>query len=366
MNILIYNPANYSAKDVEALAEAFIKKGESMYLLTQSGRGDLHNNIDNIGGKSFVVKKISRFYYLRQIFFLIKFCRANKIDVVYSNLQQCSIIAIWAQFFIKAKVITWRHHSDSVYLFGNWKEKLFDKLINTFSKKIIVISNYSYNHVKNIEKVPSSKIDLINLGYNFNHFAKPTTFDVEKLKQQYSAKLLLVIVGRLIPLKRVDLAINTLSNLVSSGYDIKLLILGTGILKDDLQRRIIEKKLTDKAILIGHINNVVDYIAASDLLIHTSNSEASCHMPKEAGILSKPVLVCNDVGDFEDYIVDNFNGIFISKENTGAELESKLKDVYEGRIDIEKLGHELRNTIEDRFSIEKIIIQHNNLLKSII
>jgi len=362
MNILIYHPANQPAKDVEALVENYILKEYKVYLLTQSEKGVLHDNISKLGGKSFSVNKFSRFYYLNQIIYLIKFCRNNEIDVVYSNLQQCSIIAIFSQYFIKSKVITWRHHSDSVYLYGNWKEKIIDKLINSLSKSIIVISNFSYSQIVNIEKVKASKVSLIHLGYNFDCFSKTSTLSVNQIKNQYSAKLLLVIVGRLIPLKRVNLAIETISDLVASGYDIKLMILGTGELEESLKKAITQKQLLNHVFLIGHVNNVQDYIGAADLLIHTSNSEASCHMPKEAGVLSKSVLVCENVGDFSDYIVDGFNGIVIDKNNTQQELKIKLVDVYEKRIDINKLGEELKKTVKKRFDINEIIKLHQDLI----
>ena len=362
MNILIYHPANQTAKDVEALAEAYIYRGYNVYLLTHSEKGILHDNISKLGGKVFSVKKFNRFYYFNQIVFLIKFCKSNKIDVVYSNLQQCSIIAIFSQFFIKSEVITWRHHSDSVYLYGTWKEKIIDKLINSLSKYIIVISNFSYSQIINVEKVKANKVNLIHLGYNFNFFTKTSDLKINQIKNQYNAKLLLVIVGRLIPLKRVNLAIETISDLVASGYDVKLMILGTGELEEDLKKAIIQKRLIDNVFLIGHVNNVQDYIAAADLLIHTSNSEASCHMPKEAGVLSKPVLVCENVGDFSDYIEDGFNGIVIDKNNTIQELKLKLIDVYENRIDISKLGNQLKKTVEKRFDINEIIKLHQDLL----
>ncbi len=362
LNILIYHPANQAAKDIEAFAEAYIHKGNNVYLLTHSEKGILHDCISNLGGKVFSVNKFSRFYYLNQIIYLIKFCRNNDIDVVYSNLQQCSIIAIFSQYFIKSKVITWRHHSDSVYLFGTWKEKIIDKLINSLSKSIIVISNFSYSQIVNFEKVKASKVNLIHLGYNFDYFPKTSNLNINQIKNQYSAKLLLVIVGRLIPLKRVNLAIETIESLVTSGYDVKLMVLGTGELEQSLKKMITQKRLLNNVFLIGHVNNVQDYVGAADLLIHTSNSEASCHMPKEAGVLSKPVLVCENVGDFSDYIIDGFNGIVIDKNNTQQELTTKLIEVYNKKIDINKLGKELKKTVEKRFDINEIIKLHQDLI----
>src|SRR5690606_11812436 len=106
---------------------------------------------------------------------------------------------------------------------------------------------------------------------------------------------------------------------VDKNIDVKLLSLGNGPLEDDLKAQVKELRLENNVFFIGFTRDVINYMAAADVVVHTSDSEASNSVIKEAGILEKLIIACADVGDFDDYIENGKNGFLISKENTQAE-----------------------------------------------
>ena len=55
--------------------------------------------------------------------------------------------------------------------------------------------------------------------------------------------------------------------------------------------------------MVGFREDFVNYMAAADLLIHPSLTEASNNVVKEMGLLQKGVAVCRHVGDFNDFII---------------------------------------------------------------
>ncbi|MDF2452267.1 MAG: glycosyl transferase, group 1 family protein [Bacteroidota bacterium] len=175
---------------------------------------------------------------------------------------------------------------------------------------------------------------------------------------------MITIAGRLIPIKRNDIAVNTVSDLVGKGLDVKLLILGSGSEEGKLKKLIASRNMLSNIFMLGHKANIEDYIASSDLLIHVSNSEASCHMPKEAGILSKPVIVCDNVGDFSDYIINGENGILIDKKNTRTELYDQLEKLYNDKSYLLKLGTSLKSTVYNKFDINRVFYMHEQLIQS--
>ncbi|MDF2452266.1 MAG: hypothetical protein K0S26_1770 [Bacteroidota bacterium] len=159
MNILIYHPTNLPAKDLESLMYVFIEKKHTVFLLTHEEKGKLHENSEKLGVHSFSVGAEVKKSFLKQVQFLVAFCKRNKIDVAYSNLQQSSKISILVQYFTKTRFIIYRHHSDSVYLYGSRKEKLLDRLINRFARKIIVISEFSRRQIIEVEKADPEKVE---------------------------------------------------------------------------------------------------------------------------------------------------------------------------------------------------------------
>jgi glycosyltransferase EpsD len=114
---------------------------------------------------------------------------------------------------------------------------------------------------------------------------------------------------------------------------------------------------------IGYTNQVTHYLAAADLMLHPSFSEASNSAVKEAGLLETAVAVCENVGDFSDYIEDGVNGFLMNKEKPLDDLKKVIKMVYEDRSSISKLGKELKAMVMDRFSLnETVLRQYEDLI----
>ena len=77
MKILLYSPANARAVDQQSLAILFKQMGHEAILLTQMPFGILHENFIAAGGaaSSSGVKGWHSFFFIRQIRFLLTFCR---------------------------------------------------------------------------------------------------------------------------------------------------------------------------------------------------------------------------------------------------------------------------------------------------
>ena len=102
MNILFYYPSNKRSISIESIIIGFKNQGHHVILLTQSEEAELHEELreNRIDYSTYVIEKNnSLLYYFKHLLFLIKFCRINKIDIVYSHLQQANIISVFAQYF---------------------------------------------------------------------------------------------------------------------------------------------------------------------------------------------------------------------------------------------------------------------------
>jgi glycosyltransferase involved in cell wall biosynthesis len=69
--------------------------------------------------------------------------------------------------------------------------------------------------------------------------------------------------------------------------------------------------------------------------------------------------VCNDVGDFDDYLVNNVNAFVINKDLPGSELEEILRKVYKQKELLGYLGNNLHKKVLETFSIEKVIHEYD-------
>jgi len=359
MRILFYYPSNKRTISIESIIIRFRNEGHSVVFLTQSSRAELHEELQSNGivSHAYVITKTSSIvYYIKHIVFLVKFCKAHKVDFVYSHLQQANIVSVIAQYFCKSRFYICRHHSSVSGADRNFNQSLFDIIINRLAKLIIVPSKAVYNQVNKTEHVSSNRIKLIPYGYDFSKYPQADPTEVENIKLAYPCKLRLVKIARLVPGKRYMKLFLLMKELIEGmNLDIKLLVISEGPLYKEFQGYINTNRLNNHVFLLGNKSNVIDYISAADVVPLLSEAEASNSVIKEAGLMKKCVLVCRDVGDFEDYITDGLSGYFMDKEDPVPQLKDVLLRIYNKEIDVQKVGDNLYENVINTFSIDKVV-----------
>jgi glycosyltransferase involved in cell wall biosynthesis len=365
MRILFYSPFNHRARDAESVMLALHRKGHEVISLTQAEGYLINDFLRSCGIEAHAHPLPGRknfLFYSKQLIFLIRFCREHRIDVVFSHLDPANFVASVAQYFMTASVFLFRHHIDEAALYDyahNWSYRL----TNLLAKKIIVVSKRAAGYMIAAEKVPARKISQINLSYDFSLYKPVDEEIVRGIRNQYPCKLLLITVCRLTTFKRPQLSIEVVRQLRKSGIDARLLILGNGEMREELEETIRRYELSSDVFLTGHVSNVLDYLAAGDVVIHPSVLESSCVVVKEAGLVSKPVIVCRNIGDFDDYIRDEWNG-FVVDQNAFVEQSVKILSRFDPQVG-RKLGENLRSEVLKNFDIEKTISRYIDLIQNI-
>ena len=141
---------------METLILALNQRGYDIHVLTTSEVGDFHLELKKHNIKvftNFVKRSWYPIYWFKQLFYLISFCKKHRIQTVHSHLQDANLIAVFAQYFIKAKVIIFRHHFEAYNVPGanfdkNKNERIGERIINRLAKKIVVPSSGVYEGMK--------------------------------------------------------------------------------------------------------------------------------------------------------------------------------------------------------------------------
>lgn len=363
MNILLYYQHPYRSIFLESLVQSFIQKGHRVYFLTTCERGILHEKMEEMGaiisvhnpGGSQILQILSQWKYL------IRYCKQNKIEVIYSHLQYVNLIALLARYFINARVFPCRHHVDEVQLVGNRNAMMIDKLVNLFLKSIIVVSQAVKRQMVLFEKVKPHKISVIPLGYNFDLYDKPDPLQVSAIREKLDCNFILIVISRMTVHKRHIVTLEVLDKLVKDGMDVKLLILGQGDEEQNLKEFVNHHQLNNRVIFTGFLNNTMDYLAAADLLLNPSVIEASNQVFKEAALLFKPSVVCSGIGDFDEYVVHCENGFLVSKNDTINEMYEIVKEFYFKKEELKVIGARIRDEVILRFDIRQVSKQYLEL-----
>jgi glycosyltransferase involved in cell wall biosynthesis len=355
--ILFFYPSNSRSVALETLLIELKKRNYEVVILTTCAKGTFHDYLESLGFQTFTheIKSKGFLYYIKQISFLISFSKKQKIDFIFSNLQHVNFISVLAQYFIKSKVLIFRHHfrfieSTDEQISINKNELFFDRIINKLAFKIIVPSSGVYNGMKKYEKVDMNKVLIIPYIYDFSKYQLPNIEEVEKIRLLYPCKLRLIMVSRLIKLKRHHVVFLAVNELVKLGYDIKMLVLDVGPEKDNLVTYISENNLENYIVMLGYRTDFVNFMAAADLLVQPSLTDASNSVAKEMAYFEKAVAVSKGVGDYDDYVKDNENGYLIPLVDSSLHVQNIIIDAYNKPEKLEDMGKKLKKEVLSRFN----------------
>lgn len=122
--------------------------------------------------------------------------------------------------------------------------------------------------------------------------------------------LKIVSVGRLVPLKGFDMAIEAAAILKKRNMQFKWFVLGEGPERSRLMSLIKQYNVEDCFELLGVRENPYVYIGQADIVVQTSRYEGKSIVLDEAKILGKPIVVTN-YDTVQDQINDN-EGIIVT------------------------------------------------------
>ena len=159
----------------------------------------------------------------------------------------------------------------------------------------------------------------------------------------------LLFVGRLEPVKGIDLLVQAVARLAAGGADLDLHVLGDGSMRKALERDVLAKGLQGRTFFKGFADamTVAAYLKACDLLVIPSRSEGLPVVFHEAMQVGTPVAA-TDVGDLGDTIRAYGVGVLarsISVEGIAgaiAEALSKGRAALSERADEAWRGFDIR------------------------
>lgn len=275
-----------------------------------------------IGGKIINLNLPSGYGLVERGFILLK--RAWQLKKIYQKTEFDLIIAVmetasFPSILANKQTIASNHCNPDLYFSkAEWKiaSYLFPK-----AKKVACVSQIAMQAFKNKLSNSTSLVTIYN-PINFerlNFFAKQPA--IIKLEGKY-----IIAVGRLEQQKRLDRLIQAYAD-SKLKYEAKLLILGEGSLRTQLQEQIKKLGLFDRVIMPGNIENPHPNIAAAEFLALSSDHEGFPMVLIEALAIGKPVISTDCATGPNEIIQHGQNGLLVPVENTLA-LRDALDELY--------------------------------------
>ena len=272
---------------------------------------------------------------------------AFKKTTILSFQSNISIIIVSKIFGFK--IIARLNTSLKKYINKFWKKFIF-KFIYSKADKIIVNS-------KNFQK----ELDAINLKSNLIY----NLVEMKKVKKKINFfnkfdGLKILNIGRLTHQKDQITLIRCLNLLKIKKVKFKCVIIGRGILRDYLKKKIIKYNLEKEVLLAGYKKDAENYISNCNIFVLTSKYEGLPNVLIEAQKYNIPIISSNCPTGPSEILLGGKLGVLF-KVGDFRMLTNKLLDFNKNKINLKKKSKLAKNYLF-RFDPVSKSLNYRNLI----
>lgn len=308
-------------------------------------------------------RDISVFSEIMSAVALFKLIKKIKPDVLHLNSPKAGGLGT-----LIGRILSVPHVIYTVHGFS-WNEDrspLEKALITLFTwitillcHKTITISSKEEDEAKKLFFIKDEKIVLIRNGIekiNFLERKEAREFLEEKVGRKFDNNFVIGTLSELTKNKGLEYALAALSKIKTP---FMFLILGGGVLKDELAKTIERYEMKDKIFLLGFVPDANKYLKAFDLFTLTSVKEGLPYTVIEAGQAEVPVLASR-VSGIPDIVDDGKNGVLVTKGKPG-EIARGIEYLIDNPKERVGFAHLLKQKVDNEFSLLGMLTETEKL-----
>ncbi|MEE9378488.1 MAG: glycosyltransferase [Candidatus Lokiarchaeia archaeon] len=294
------------AERVVSNLTVYLSKKYNIHLLTifdfrdlYPYKGKYYSLKENLG----LIRKILnslKLYTLIRPLRIYKLIRKISPDVIISNMDLTNISIILSKIIFRFKIplIISTHTNPKI---AYQKKKAYINILlkifyySKFINKIITVSKEIQNIFKNEYKIDRNKLETV---YNSIDIERINELKKERISNSkklfYNKKIIkFITIGSLRKVKGHKHLIDAFSEVKKQVPNSKLIIIGEGPLRRELEEKIKELNLINDVILLGLKRNPYNYLANSDIFVFSSLYEGFGIVLLEALACGLPIISTN-------------------------------------------------------------------------
>ena len=336
------------------------------------------NKVKNINFNIIQIKGLKwKLNYLYDPIVLIKFIklmRKNRYDIVHTHTTKAGILGRVAAHLSGVPVIVHGLHGSTFQAFNsgllNWLLFLSERLIGRFTDAYVSVS-----------KVLSEKYIERRIGKKENYHTiysgmKLETFfevrgkiDCRKKQKELGIGVEDFVIGnvaRLEKRKGHKFLIEAFRKVIEERKDcpLKLLIIGEGEERGNLESYAKEANLEKKVIFTGYREDVEELMALMDIFVLTSLREGLPQVLVQAAAVGIPSVAFN-VDGVPEIIKDNYNGFLVRARDVG-QLENRIAKYMNNKELVLLHGRNGREFIENKWSIKGMVDRIDKIYQNLV
>ncbi len=280
----------------------------------------------------------------------IRFLKKQRVDILHSHLFGPVTGASFAAYLAGIPHIGTLH---DIYTIEAKKSRIrYIQLSSLFGTRLVTVSRQMKTYLTDLGKFKDDALQTIVNGIDLDKF------NIAGTRERYPElgigpqDIVLICVGRLEKIKGHDVLLEAFS-LLRPGSRAKLLIVGDGPCRQDIEKQIRERSLHRDVIMLGQRDDIPGLLNLSDCFVLSSRSEGLSCSIIEAMAAGLPVIA-TDVGGNCELVVNGENGYLVQPDHPGI-LSRRLQSIIDDAPGRKKFGEMSLRFAREKYSIETMI-----------
>lgn len=343
------------------LLEGFISKGYPVDLVvTKNAKVDERKHLIPEGVNLIRLKSMRT---ATSVLPLASYLLKNKPRVLLSGGPSCNCVALIAKIITKTstRVIITEHSLTSVDVFDT--HKVLHKAIPFLVKKlypradsIVAVSKAVATDLSSFSGLPIEAIEVI-----YNPVVTRQLLEKASMRCNHpwlinKERPVILFVGRLANVKNLPLIIKSFYRVLNK-IDCRLLVIGDGPEKNNIEKLIRDLKIEDNIDLVGYSKNPYPYIKAADVLVLASKWEGLPTVLIESMVLGTPVVATDNLDGAKEILENGKYGV-LAGSNDELSLSIAIIKSFEVNNKEEIINR------ANFFTLEKSVDQYIKLISS--
>jgi len=302
---------------------------------------------------------------------LRKLMREKKFDVVHTHTTKAGILGRLAAKQAKVAHVI---HSPHGHIFHSYFNPVLIKLYvwlervaSRWSQKTITLTEKEKREYLALGIGTPDEYQCIYNGIETDKYFNQD-FDREALRKRMNipvASIILVTVGRLVPVKGCRYLLEAVASIKRQGFDdMHCLIIGDGVLKEELENKTRELEISSQVNFLGHQEDIMPYLMISDVFVLPSLNEGFGLVIVEAMAAGLPV-VATRVGGVPEIIMDGESGKLVAPGDS-EDLAKGILALLQDRQHLKNIGNHNRQRAQKEFSLERMNAQVKQLYQEVL
>jgi len=313
-------------------------------------------------GADILPLKITGFADLKGMRAFYRFLRQNHIDIVNTHMFIASLYYSPIAWLAQVPVLLETSHGVEKWRLskGFLKRHSFivDRMVSCLQSRILAVSHACRNDLIKIKKIPAKKITVVQNGRDLKSFTPLAPERRHDLRKRWGLRdddFVFGVMARLDFQKGHDYLFEAVRFVLQRRQDFKLLIIGDGVLRDQLMRRMFDLSIQDHVLFTGFQSDIQGYHGILDVNILPSLYEGLPLGLIEASAMECPVIATH-VDGTPEVILDGQTGILVPPHDPQSLADAMLY-ALEHKEKLIQMGKNGRKFVKKHFNLERQIVE---------